>query len=81
MRRALREVVPGVSGMLRNSLVGDTARLALMLWGVPVEFGRTERVPLRFWILRGSMDLRRRWPPRGMRAMSIVYGDSGSQAC
>jgi hypothetical protein len=79
---------PGVSGRLRNSLVGDsTAKFRLILRGVPLrlevplggDLGSRETRPLRFWMLRGSMDLRRRWPPRGMRAVSIAYGDSGSQ--
>lgn len=35
--------------------------------------------PFRFKRARGSIDLRRLWPPRGMRDVSTAYGASSNQ--
>lgn len=37
------------------------------------------RFPFTFKSARGSIDLRRLWPPRGMRDVSTAYGASSNQ--
>jgi hypothetical protein len=55
--------------------VDDDAAAAAAAWGVV-----GIRVPLRLAKAFGSIDLRRRCPPRGSVEVSMLYGDSGSQA-
>lgn len=55
------------------SLLGDT------LAGVFAGASAGMRFPFRFKRARGSIDLRRLWPPRGMRDVSTAYGASSNQ--
>lgn len=54
-------------------LLGDT--LSAVLAGISAGM----RFPFRFKSARGSIDLRRLWPPRGMRDVSTAYGASSNQ--
>lgn len=71
-----------LNGMKSNSaaaaaavvcLLGDT--LAVVFAGVSAGM----RFPFRFKRARGSIDLRRLWPPRGTRDVSTAYGASSNQ--
>ena len=53
---------------VRNSFVGEVSAAAAALAGVC----RGTRLPFRLASMRGSIDLRRRWPPRGIRDMSTA---------
>lgn len=57
----------GVS-KVRNSLVGETLLMAAIFAGVSAGI----RLPLRLERARGSIDLRRLWPPRGIREVSMA---------
>src|SRR5438552_3460686 len=69
---------------LRNSFVGDTLLVEAFagVASVPeLDDDVTDpatSVPLIFASARGSIDLRRRWPPRGTRDVSIAYAVSTS---
>lgn len=52
-------------------LMGDTGGFAGVSAGM--------RFPFRFKSARGSIDLRRLWPPRGTRDVSTAYGASSNQ--
>lgn len=54
-------------------LLGET------LSGVLAGISAGMRLPFTFKSARGSIDLRRLWPPRGMRDVSTAYGASSNQ--
>ncbi len=54
---------------VRNSFVGERSA-AGVLAGVSLQAGT--RLPPRLARARGSIDLRRRWPPRGIKDVSIA---------
>lgn len=71
----------GVSnGMKPNSAAVAAVAVCLMgNMGVFAGVSAGMRFPFRFKRARGSIDLRRLWPPRGMRDVSTAYGASSNQ--
>lgn len=53
---------------VRNSCVGEMSLLGSIFGGVSAGI----RLPLRLERARGSIDLRRLWPPRGIREVSTA---------
>lgn len=69
------EAGPGVVGVLkaRNSLVGDwRSGFEVVVVVVDVDVGVGISWPLMLASIRGSIDLRLLWPPRGMVDVSIA---------
>lgn len=68
-----------LNGMKSAAAAATVCLLGETLNGVLAGVSAGMRFPFRFKRARGSIDLRRLWPPRGMRDMSTAYGASSNQ--
>lgn len=69
----------GVLNGMKSAAVATVCLLGDALSGVLAGISAGMRFPFRFKSARGSIDLRRLWPPRGMRDVSTAYGASSNQ--
>lgn len=69
----------GVLNGTKSAAAAIVCLLGETLNGVLAGVSAGMRFPFRFKSARGSIDLRRLWPPRGMRDMSTAYGASSNQ--
>lgn len=68
-----------LNGMKSAAAPATVCLLGETLSGVLAGISAGMRFPFRFKSARGSIDLRRLWPPRGMRDVSTAYGASSNQ--
>lgn len=69
----------GVLNGMKSAAAATVCLLGETLSGVLAGISAGMRFPFRFKSARGSIDLRRLWPPRGMRDVSTAYGASSNQ--
>ncbi len=69
----------GVLNGMKSAAAATVCLLGETLTGGLAGISAGMRFPFRFKSARGSIDLRRLWPPRGMRDVSTAYGASSNQ--